>query len=108
MPKWMNQQHVNADGEYHLLTTISVLNRQTVLPNLIAKKVHQLNPLAIGYMTLIWNGTRFYIGEVLDVYKKGASSRYGSVPGATSISGLAYLSLRVYLPLTTVCMISQV
>jgi hypothetical protein len=30
------QRHVNADGEYHLLTTISVLNRQTVLPNLIA------------------------------------------------------------------------
>ncbi|KAJ7865862.1 hypothetical protein B0H14DRAFT_2272896, partial [Mycena olivaceomarginata] len=46
-------------------------------------------------------GKRFYIGEIMDVFKKGANSRYGSVPGATSVSGLAYLSVRVYLKLGT-------
>ncbi|KAJ6608847.1 hypothetical protein B0H10DRAFT_1763796, partial [Mycena sp. CBHHK59/15] len=44
-------------------------------------------------------GTRFYVREILDVYKKGANSRHSSVPNATSTSGLSYLSLKVYLPL---------
>ncbi|KAJ6563697.1 hypothetical protein DFH09DRAFT_1278913 [Mycena vulgaris] len=70
-----------------------------VLPNISVKNVHQLNPLAIGSMVIVWNGTRFYIGEIFGLYKKGANSRYGSVPTATSAAGLAYLSLRVYLPL---------
>ncbi|KAJ7196542.1 hypothetical protein GGX14DRAFT_375999 [Mycena pura] len=52
-------------------------------------------------MLVVWNGARFYIGEIRDVFKKGANSRHGSVPGATSVSGLSYLSLRVYLPLTS-------
>ncbi|KAJ7511549.1 hypothetical protein B0H11DRAFT_2268643 [Mycena galericulata] len=72
-----------------------------VVPHIMAKNVHQLNPLAIGSMTVMWNGTRFYIGEIMDVYKRGANSRYGSVPNAQSVSGLAFLSLRVYLPLLT-------
>jgi hypothetical protein len=42
---------------------------------------------------------RFYIGEVLDMYKQAASSRYGSVDDATTASSLSYLALRVYLPL---------
>jgi len=42
---------------------------------------------------------RFYVGEVLDIYKQAASSRYGSVDDATSASSLSYLALRVYLPL---------
>ncbi|KAJ3860384.1 hypothetical protein EV359DRAFT_49199, partial [Lentinula novae-zelandiae] len=33
------------------------------------------------------------------VYKKAQSSHYGSLPKATDLSGLSYLSLRVYLPL---------
>jgi hypothetical protein len=41
----------------------------------------------------------FYIGEILDLYKKGNSSRYGSVESTDNISQLAWLSLRVYLPL---------
>ncbi|KAJ7150792.1 hypothetical protein C8R46DRAFT_1305602 [Mycena filopes] len=72
----------------------------TVIPNILAKNVHQLNPLAIGSMVVVCNGERFYIGEIRDVFKKGANSRHGSCPGATSVSGLSYLSLRVYLPLT--------
>ena len=39
-------------------------------------------------------GGRFYVGEVLDVYKKGASNRYGSLDFVDSVAGLAYLSLR--------------
>ncbi|KAJ7668271.1 hypothetical protein B0H14DRAFT_3693536 [Mycena olivaceomarginata] len=50
----------------------------------------------------MWNGTRFYIGEILDVYKKGASSRYGSIEDSPTASGLSYLSLCVYLPLGNV------
>ncbi|KAF8184987.1 hypothetical protein K438DRAFT_1597807 [Mycena galopus ATCC 62051] len=49
----------------------------------------------------MWNGTRFYIGEILDVYKKGANSRYGSVSNSPSITGTSFLSMRIYLPLLT-------
>jgi hypothetical protein len=42
---------------------------------------------------------RFYIREVLDIYKLGTSSRYGSVDDTCTASGLSYLALRVYLPL---------
>ncbi|KAJ7724790.1 hypothetical protein B0H16DRAFT_1698555 [Mycena metata] len=72
-----------------------------VLPNIIAKNVHQLNPLSVGHMTIMWNGTRFYIGQILDVYKKGANSRHGSIPSPISISGRSFISLRAYLPLGT-------
>ena len=37
-----------------------------------------------------------YIGEVLDIYAKGSSSRYGSVLTADGISGLSAFSLQVY------------
>ncbi|KIM83783.1 hypothetical protein PILCRDRAFT_818808 [Piloderma croceum F 1598] len=42
---------------------------------------------------------QFYIGEVLDIYKQAARSRYGSVDDANSASSLSFLALRVYLPL---------
>ena len=42
---------------------------------------------------------RFYVGEVLDIYKQAVISRYGSVDDATSASSLSYLALRVCLPL---------
>jgi hypothetical protein len=42
---------------------------------------------------------RFYIGEILDLYKKGNSGQYGSVESSDNVSQLAWLSLRVYLPL---------
>ncbi|KAJ6579492.1 hypothetical protein DFH09DRAFT_1445551 [Mycena vulgaris] len=80
---------------------VDYTGQPAVLPNIIAKNVHQLNPLAVGSMTLMWSGKRFYIGQVMDLYKKGANSRYGSLPSSPSVSGLAFLSLRVYLPMTT-------
>ncbi|KAJ7837146.1 hypothetical protein B0H13DRAFT_1912627 [Mycena leptocephala] len=58
--RWQNvatqlQKLVNTNGE-----SFSINNSFT-------KNVHQLNPLSIGSFTLMWNGTRFYIGEILDV-----------------------------------------
>ncbi|KAJ7041877.1 hypothetical protein C8F04DRAFT_1390777 [Mycena alexandri] len=82
-----------------IVTAVSRLVNAEVLPNIAAKNVQPLNPLTVGYMAIMWNGTRFYIGEILDVYKKGASSRHGSVPSPSSVSGLSFMSLRVYLPL---------
>ena len=41
----------------------------------------------------------FYTGEVVDIYKQALSSHYGSVEDTTFASSLAYLTLRVYLPL---------
>jgi hypothetical protein len=38
---------------------------------------------------------RMYIGEVLDLYKKG-NHRHGSVLSTNNIAELSYLSLRVY------------
>jgi hypothetical protein len=42
---------------------------------------------------------RFYVGEILDIYKQAASSQYGSVDNATTASSLLYLTLKVYLSL---------
>ena len=42
---------------------------------------------------------RFYIGQMLDIYKQAAGSRCGSVVDATSSLSVSYLALRVYLPL---------
>ncbi|KAJ7155561.1 hypothetical protein C8R43DRAFT_1126202 [Mycena crocata] len=72
-----------------------------ILPNIVGRNVQELNPLSRGSFALMWNGTRFYIGEIMGLYKPGAHSRYGSVPSATSVSNLIFLSVRVYLPLTT-------
>ncbi|KAJ6562797.1 hypothetical protein DFH09DRAFT_1082757 [Mycena vulgaris] len=76
------------------------LSFNCLLPNISAKNVHALNPLSAGSYTIMWNGNRFYIGEILDVYKNGASSRYGSVRNPMTASSLAYISVRVYLALT--------
>ncbi|OSD06282.1 hypothetical protein PYCCODRAFT_1341735, partial [Trametes coccinea BRFM310] len=43
---------------------------------------------------------RTYLGEVLDLYKK-TNNRHGSLDVAATVTGLSYLSLRVYLPLST-------
>ncbi|PPQ87597.1 hypothetical protein CVT24_011811 [Panaeolus cyanescens] len=42
---------------------------------------------------------RMYIGQVLDLYKTGDNSRYGSISEASNIKDIAWLSLRVYLPI---------
>ncbi|KAJ7877550.1 hypothetical protein B0H14DRAFT_3782694, partial [Mycena olivaceomarginata] len=75
-----------------IAAVVSRLVDTKVLPHLVAKNVHQLNPLNVATKVVMWNGTRFYIGEIMDVFRKGANSRHASVPGSPSISGLSYLS----------------
>jgi len=52
-----------------------------------------------NFIMMLTAKDRFYVGEVLDIYKQAGSSHYGSVDDATSASSLSYLALRVYLPL---------
>lgn len=71
------------------------------LPNFHSKNVTSINPLRPGALLIMKNEARTYLGEVLDLYKK-ANRRHGSLDKAASITGLSYLSLRVYLPFTLV------
>jgi hypothetical protein len=45
------------------------------------------------------NKKTMYISEILDIYKKGNNSKYGSLEFATNASSLSFLVLWVYLPL---------
>ncbi|KAF8060260.1 hypothetical protein FPV67DRAFT_1632538 [Lyophyllum atratum] len=69
------------------------------LPNLSAKNVNDLFPLKLGNFVIIRTSQRLYVGEILDMYKKGANGRYGSITMIGNASSLQALSLRVYLPL---------
>lgn len=68
-------------------------------PNIAAQNINALFRLQRGNFVIMSTKLRFYIGEVLDIYKQAAGSRYGSVEDATAASGLSYLALKVYLPL---------
>lgn len=79
-----------------------------VLPNIAGKNISELYRLYPGYFVIMRNKTTTYIGEILDIYKKGANSKYGSLNYATTASTLSFLAVRVYLPmlqLGQVCMI---
>jgi hypothetical protein len=70
-------------------------------PNIAGQNINMIYRLLCGnFVIMCTEIQRFYIGEVLDIYKQGTSSRYGSVDDASTASGLSYLALRVYLPLT--------
>ncbi|TFY52598.1 hypothetical protein EVG20_g10486 [Dentipellis fragilis] len=76
-----------------------------VVPNILEKNVTISHPLVIGSFIIIRNKIdknegRIYIGEVLDIYQKGSSSRYGSIESAKTTSALSFISVRAYLPLT--------
>jgi hypothetical protein len=66
---------------------------------LAGQNINSIFRLERGNFVMMSTERRFYIGEVLDIYKQAASSRYGSVEDATTASSLSYLALRVYLPL---------
>ena len=69
-------------------------------PNIAQQNINAMYRLRSGHFVIMCTELqRFYIGEVLDIYKKGTSSRYGSVDDASTAAGLSYLALRVYLPL---------
>lgn len=67
--------------------------------NISGQGINAIYRLQRGNFVIMSTAKRTYIGQVLDLYKQAASSRYGSVDDATSASGLSYLALRVYLPL---------
>ncbi|KAJ7679396.1 hypothetical protein DFH06DRAFT_1166490 [Mycena polygramma] len=69
------------------------------LPNVTTRNVSVLYPIVIGSFLIMRTAKRVYIGEVLDIYKKGSSGRYGSIPMASAISDIQAFSLRVFLPL---------
>jgi hypothetical protein len=48
---------------------------------------------------------RLAYSNMLDIYKKGTNSRYGSLDSSESLADLAFLSLCVYLPLSGVSQI---
>jgi len=66
---------------------------------LAGQNINSIFRLELGNFVMMSTERCFYIGEVLDIYKQAASSRYGSVEDATTASSLSYLALRVYLPL---------
>jgi hypothetical protein len=61
--------------------------------------VHEIYRLYPGYFVIMRNKKTMYIGEVLDIYKKGNNSKYGSLEFASNASSLSFLAVRVYLPL---------
>ena|ERR1700728_1159561 len=66
--------------------------------NIAGQNINSIYRLRGGHFVIMCTDLlRFYIGEVLDIYKQGTSSRYGSVDDAATASGLSYLALRVYL-----------
>ena len=72
------------------------------LPHLEARNVTVLNQLKRNSFLIMRTHKWYYIGEVIDIYKKGANSRYGSVKFSITLQGLSWLSLRVYLALGSV------
>ena len=77
-----------------------MLNILLDIPNLAGQNINSICQLERGNLgMMLTTMNHFYVGEVLNIYKQAASSRYGSVDDATSASSLSYLALRVYLPL---------
>ncbi|KAF9236407.1 hypothetical protein BU15DRAFT_76980 [Melanogaster broomeanus] len=70
------------------------------LPNLQTKNVSKLFPLEHHSVVIVHSTAWFYIGEVLDIYKKGTNNHYGSIDSSECLSNLSFLSLLVYLPLS--------
>lgn len=85
--------------------TSSLMLGADVVPNVQAKNINVVNVLHKACFVIMRNkwkgGGRFYIGEVLDLYTKGAG-RHCSVETVTNAGELSFLSLRVYLPLNLV------
>ncbi|KAG6908109.1 hypothetical protein DXG01_006147 [Tephrocybe rancida] len=78
---------------------VQILIRPEELPNLAVKNVEELFPLRINNFAIFRSAKCTYIGEILDIYKKGASGHYGSVTNVANASSLQAISVRVYLPL---------
>ncbi|KAF9548288.1 hypothetical protein CPC08DRAFT_729533 [Agrocybe pediades] len=71
----------------------------SILPNIKSKNVTPINPLQLGNYLIMRTERRYYIGQILDIYKRGSSSRYGSIASTDNLQSIAFLSLRVFLAL---------
>ena len=78
---------------------VSFADAKTVLPNLTGKNITGIYQLYPSYFVIMRNKKTMYIGEVLDIFKKGNNSKYGSLEFATSALSLSFMAVRVYLPL---------
>ena len=67
------------------------------LPNLATKNISIIYPLALGGFVIAHMPRRHFIGEVLNMYKKGSNSCHNSIISTSSDSELSYISLRVHL-----------
>jgi hypothetical protein len=56
----MRWKEISKSSYYTYQDDMSISSFAEHLPNIVAKNFHQLNPLAVGPMTVIWNGTWFY------------------------------------------------
>ena len=70
-----------------------------MLPNVGSRNVNAIFRLFVGNFVIIRTDNRTFIGEVLDIYKKGMSNRYASIESADSLSQLAAVAVRAYVPL---------
>ena len=99
-----------AKGIEKVLETTSSLTKEnpsilrSQLPNIATKNVTAIYQLQHGSFLIMRSEKRFYVGQVLDLYKRGSSSRHGSVDNLSSVQGLSWVSLRVFLPLAMVCL----
>ena len=83
----------------HRTHSDSRLLLNSVVPNISGQNVNTFFLLQCSNFAIMSTKLCFYVGEVLDIYKQAAGSRYGSVDEAISASSVSYLGLRVYLPL---------
>ncbi|KAF8597965.1 hypothetical protein BDV93DRAFT_561745 [Ceratobasidium sp. AG-I] len=68
------------------------------LPNVSSAGVSEITPLALGSLVVMLSSERWYLGEILGIYSRGAaSSRHDSYTDASSTKGLTYLSLKVFI-----------
>ncbi|KAF8074050.1 hypothetical protein FPV67DRAFT_784077 [Lyophyllum atratum] len=83
----------------NIAQAIRTVVKSKELPNLSGKNVTEIFQMKIGNYAIFRTLKRTYVGEILDMYKKGASGRYGSIDKIGNASSLQAISVRVYLPL---------
>ncbi len=92
-----SQRCRHAQSNDYLVSTPNALFQ--ALPNMGSRNVNGVFRLLVGNFVIIRTDNRTFIGEVLDIYKKGMSNRYASIESADSLSQLAAVAVHAYLPL---------
>lgn len=63
-----------------------------MVPSLINRNVSTFMPLTPGKLVTMQRTERFYLGEVVDIYRKGSNNRYNTIESAADTTSLSYLS----------------